>query len=896
MLHSFLLKLRTLFTQRRHRQQLADELAFHQAMLEDRFADEGLSPEEAAKAARRRLGSSSRWQERVAELWQWAWLENLARDFSYATRLLRRSPGFTSVAVITLALGIGANTAIFSVFDAFLLRQLPVPHPEQIVFLSQKNPANSGFNTMSAPLYSSLHALRGVFASTWAYHPTALDVRANSGTREVAGMFVSGSFFPSMQVPAALGRTLLPRDDVPGGGASGYAAVLSNAYWREHFNASKSVLGQHLRIADGVFTIVGVMPAGFRSPDVLSDPRIFVPVQSEPVVDAPYDVLDYGVRTFWLIVGARLRPDAPLAQANAQLSAESAAIFKRTSAPAGWADSQMHAPSYMVAAIGSHGFSFMRNLLTKPLNVLFTLCGALLVLACLNLAGLLLARSAAREHELATRLSIGASRGRLLQQLLVETCILSALGAALGLAVTPLIAHGLCSMLFDPTQSLDIGFQPRMFLFAALIAAGSTLLSGLLPAWRVTSTAIHETVKNNQIARPRRALRSVLPRALLVTQVALTLILLAGAGLLSTSLFRLENSGLGFDPKGLVTIPLNPDPQPLKGPALLQLYRQIGGALSHQPGVEKVSYTSIVPFSGSMMMVGDNDAVGKSVAVDASVVSPAYFASMRIPLLAGRDFIWTDTTRDGQKIILNQTAAHLLLGIPVGEEVRALGRFLGKNNKQKQEIIGVVADSKYNDLTQPAPSQIFEPITQDDFPKPSYTLIIRYQGSPVPLAAAARSIVARLSPRMPAPLLTPMNTEIDRSIASERMLAWISVFFAVCALLVTGIGLYGTLAYTTARRTNEIGIRMALGAQRAQVVRLVVWENLLICLTGAVGGLIAALFAARLLATLLFGVSAHNPWVLLGACLLLLTAGGLASLLPAIHAAHIDPNAAIRTE
>jgi predicted permease len=890
MLHSFLLRLRALLTRSRHRQQLADELAFHQAMLEDRFVSEGLPPEEAARAARRRFGSAPRRLERLAELWQWTWLENLARDVSYAARLLRRSPGFTAVAVVTLAFGIGANTAIFSVFDAFLLRQLPVPHPEQIVLFSQPT-----FDYMQAPLYSSLHALGGVFATTWAYNPTSLDVRGRSGTREVPGMFVSGSFFPALEVPAALGRTLLPSDDVPGRGPGGYAAVLSNGYWREQFGASRSVLGQHLRIADGVFTIVGVMPPGFRSPDVLAGPRIFVPVQSEPVIAAPFNLLAAGVRAYWLMAGARLNPGVSLVQANAQLSAENEVIFHRTSAPAGWAAHQLQAHARIVASPGAQGYSFMRRSLRQPLNILFGLCASLLFLACLNLAGLLLARSAAREHELATRLSIGATRGRLMQQLLVETCILSALGAALGLAVTPLVSHGLCSMLFDPTQSLDIGFQPRMFLFAALVSTAATLLAGLLPAWRVTARAIHETVKNNQAARSRMAMRRLLPRVLLVSQVALTLILVAGAGLLATSLFRLESSGLGFDPKGVVTIPVNAATQPLKGAALLQLYRQIGDAVAHQPGVASVSYTSKVPFDGRLMYGGYTSAVEKAVHLDEARVSPVYFATMRLPLLAGRDFSWSDSTGSGLKIIVSQSAAHLLLGAAGADGGRAVGRLIDKNGK-KQEIIGVVGDSKYNDLAESASPQIFLPITQDNDTKPSYTLVVRYKGSLIPLASAARSIVARLSPLMPTPILTPMNTEIDRSIASERMLAWISVFFAVCALLVTGIGLYGTLAYTTARRTNEIGIRMALGAQRVQVVRLVVWENLLICLTGAVGGLIAALFAARLLAALLFGISAHDPWVLLGACLLLLLAGGLASLLPALHAAHIDPNAAMRTE
>jgi predicted permease len=911
MLHSFLLRLRALLTRSRHRQQLADELAFHQAMLEDRFVNEGLPPEEAARAARRRFGSAPRRLERLAELWQWTWLENLARDVSYAARLLRRSPGFTAVAVITLALGIGANTAIFSVFDAFLLRQLPVPHPEQIVLFGHDDITGSyGVSDMCTPLYDSFHKIGGAFASVWAYTSASLNVRSASGTTEEFGMFVSGGFFPAMEVSPQLGRTLLPSDDVRGGGPGGYAAVLSDSYWRQHYGASGSALGQHLRIGDALFTIVGVMPPAFRTPDVLSAPRIFVPVQSEPAVVAPYDMLDGGVHDWWLYVGARLRPGFSAAQANAQLRAENLAIFNRLDATPAWINEMLREHSQVTAVPGARGYTFMRGHLQQPLDVLFVLCGALLLLACINLASLLLARAAAREHELATRLAIGATRSRLVQQLLVETCMLCVLGAGLGLAITPVAARILSRELFAtvPNATLDLSLNWTLLLFAIATAAAAALLAGLLPAMRITASAIRETIGNNQITitRPKRAMRRLLPRILMANEVALALILVAGAGLLAISLFHLQHNGLGFDPEGVATFFLNVDAQPLQGPALLRLYGEIKDTLASDPHVVSAGYASFIPFNGTNETDDVKDAQGANVRLYVNQVSPSYFATMGIPMLAGRDFNATDTTGTGPKIILNQSAARLLISTKhepgttfdriATSRHEAGGRALGRLVRDKEEVIGVVADSKFSNLTKPASPQAFEAIAQGKSAKPSYTLVVRYKGSLIPLASAARSIVARLSPLMPTPILTPMNTEIDRSIASERMLAWISVFFAVCALLVTGIGLYGTLAYTTARRTNEIGIRMALGAQRVQVVRLVVWENLLICLTGAVGGLIAALFAARLLAALLFGISAHDPWVLLGACLLLLLAGGLASLLPALHAAHIDPNAAMRTE
>jgi predicted permease len=385
----------------------------------------------------------------------------------------------------------------------------------------------------------------------------------------------------------------------------------------------------------------------------------------------------------------------------------------------------------------------------------------------------------------------------------------------------------------------------------------------------------------------------VLPKAMMAAEVGLALMLAVGAGLLSTSLVRLYRTDIGFDPKGLVNIKLNTDKQALDGEALVGLYKQYGETLSHQPGVRSVSFARMVPLSN---MEWDEDykvAGGSAHNARVNQVAPAYFQTMRIPLLDGRDYRWTDTPTTGLKIILNQAAAKLFFP---GRS--ALGQsILSDPDKVSYEVIAVVGDAKYDDLRTPAPPTGYLPITQNRLKgKPSYTAVVRVDGPAGPLAGAARSIAAQKAPDIPAPVMRTMESVIDASISSERVMALLSVFFAACALLVTGIGLYGTLAYATARRTSEIGIRMALGARRAQVVRMVFRENSIVAVVGSAVGLVAAALASRALASFLYSTSARDPWVMVVAVAAVVVIASAASLLPALRAARIEPMAAIRHE
>jgi predicted permease len=469
------------------------------------------------------------------------------------------------------------------------------------------------------------------------------------------------------------------------------------------------------------------------------------------------------------------------------------------------------------------------------------------------------------------------------------------LGTVIGLAAAPFVSRALAAMLMSGGGSavhLDTSLDLRVFAFATLAAGVAAVLIGLVPALQATSRNLHDHIKDGQHATQAQERRRILPRAMLAAEVGLALTLVVGAGLLSTSLIRLYRSGVGFDPKGLVNIALKTDKQSLDGDALVLLYEQFGDALSHQPGVKSVSFARMVPLS-NYEWDEDYSVPGGSVHNShVNDVGPAYFQTMRIPLLEGREYRWTDTTPTGLKIILNQTAAKLFFPgqSPIGQTIRR------EPKKTSYEVIGVVGDAKYDDLRTPPPPTVYSAISQGETGKPSYTAVVRVDGPVAPMAGAARSIAARLAPDIPAPVMTAMDSVLDASISSERVMALLSVFFAACALLVTAIGLYGTLAYATARRTSEIGIRMALGARRAQVVRMVFRENSLVAVVGSGAGLIAALLASRTLASFLYSTSSRDPWVMIAAVAAVVAIASAASLIPALRAARIEPMAAIRHE
>ena len=900
LLHTLLSRIASLFRKKHLDADLEEELRAHIDLAIGDNLKRGMSRRQARTAALRSFGGMTQTKEAYRTQRGLPFLDQFLRDLRFGIRQLMRSPGFALTAVLTLALGLGANTAVFSLINALLLRPLPVPHSEDLSVLNYGNPSQANRNySFSFPIFRTLEKRRDVFQNVAAFSETSMQVRGSSGNVNVSGSLVSGQYFSMMQTPPILGRYLTPQDDQKGGAAAQFAVVISEGFWGTWFNRAPDVVGRKLIIANAPFVIVGVMPGSFIGADPTRRPAIYLPLWAEPIVDAPYDSIAAGFHSWWIRVLVRRNPGISIQQADAAMRAASDSIEAEAVSDADWLKEQRKEHQQIGVEPGSTGFSYLQRSFAKPLVAVFALCAAMLLLACLNLASLLLARSAARERELATRLAMGASRRQLIQQLMVESLLIALLGTAAGMLAAPIVSHTLKAVLLgrDSYTVLDTALDIRVFAFVSLTAIVATLLIGLIPALRATSRNLNEQIKSGSHTMSAHERKRLLPRVLMGLEVALALMLVVGAGLLAASLTRLYRTGLGFDPKGVVNLDLSMGKQPLDGDPLVRWYQSYGEALSHQPGVRSVSFASITPMEGSVWTNTYNTPFsGGEKEIHMDTIAPAFFQTMRIPLLAGRDFRWNETRTSGKKIILNQAAAKLLFPgqNPLGQQVYADTKSHTKENTC--EVVAVVGDIHYASISEAAPPEAYISITQDDGHKSSYTAVVRSDGPHAALAAAARSLAAQMSPDIPPPVMISMSDQLDDSIRSERMMAMLAVFFAICALLVTAIGLYGTLAYATARRTGEIGIRMALGAQRAQVVSLVFRENAWVAISGSVAGLIAALLASRALASFLYGTSTRDPWVLVGSVAALLAVASSASLLPALRAARIEPIAALRTE
>jgi predicted permease len=894
-LNEFAKRLWALFHKRRISREMADELEFHQGLLREKLLRQGVPQGEVDLATRRSFGNASRWQERLSELWQFKTLENFLRDLGFSARLLAKSPGFTAVAILTLAVGVGSNTAVFSLINGLLLRPLDVPDAEKLVVLRIDENGPEPNYAFCTPFFRGLEERHDLFANVFAYNGETFQVRGRSSNENVEGVLVSGQFVQALETPPLLGRYLTPQDDQPGGSPTGLAVVISEDFWNNWFNRAADVVGRKMVIANTPFTVVGVMPKRFIGADPTQRPRIFLPLSADPITDAPRDHISAGIHAWWITVIARLRPGVTLDQTNAALLTVSGPILRQTADDASYIAEAEKSHLHFVAEPGSRGYAYVRSVFRKPLIAMFAMCGGILLLGCLNLASLLMARGAARQRELATRLAMGATRRRLIEQLLTDSLLISFLGTVFGMIAASLVGRSLSAFMmrsntFIQNGRIDTSLDLRVFGFAAIIAIVSTLLIGLVPALQATSGNLSDHIKDGRHAR--QEFHKILTPALLALEVAVAMTLVVGAGLLATSLVRLFHSGIGFDPRGLVNIAFRMDKQPLTGDALIRTYQQLGEGLSHQPGVESVSFQFVVPLSHRHWTGMYSAPGGSPHRFNMNSVAPKYFGTMRIPLYQGREFDWNDTKASGPKMILNQSAAKLLFP---GRD--ALGQqVMNAWDKTSYQVMAIVGDTKYQDLRESAPPDAYVPIMQDPQEKPSLSAVVRMDGGQSPPARAARELASRLAPAIPAPVVTTMNDVINGSIAAEGMMAILSVFFAGCALLVTGIGLYGTLAYSTARRTSEIGIRMALGAPRAGVMAMVFRENAVIAAIGSAAGLVVALLASRTLASFLYDTSPREPWVLAASLAALAAIAAAATLLPALRAARIEPMTAIRYE
>ena len=878
---------------------LDEEMRLHIEMRAGEASGIGSPPDEARRKARIAFGNATLWREVCREAWGWSSIERLLQDLRYAARILRNAPGFTTVAVLSLALGIGANTAIFSLIDTVLLRMLPVHEPERLFFVENVG-ARGGGGSPPYPCFEEFRDRNHYFSALSAFTADNMRIAVDGRPEEIMGQFASGNYFATLGVKAWIGRTFGPTDDstIGKGGPDGPLAVISYEYWQRRFGMSPAVLGKVIQVNNTPVTIVGVTPPDFfgLQPGMPVDLTV-------PIMLADAEMLrEKG--SWWFNAAGRLKAGASAAPARAELDGIFQAFMNQPSESGRFSGSDEMRRDYfdhIELTPAARGLDRLRRQFSKPLLVLMAFVGLVLLIACANVANLLLARTSARGREFAVRLALGAGRARLMRQVLTESLLLVGLGGLLGL----LFANWAGQMLvayFATGQNhiaLDLHFDLRVMGFTAGISLLTGLLFGLAPALRSTRVdpgpALKEQGRGLAGGRPRLSLSKLL----VVSQVALSLVLLIGAGLFVRSLRNLKNLDAGFRPDGVLTMRVKPNEAVYTAARRPILWSEVLDRASRVPGVRSASLSVLSPLSGRERGVlievpGYVQGSQRDTAVSLNQVTPGYFETMGIPVLLGRAFTAGDVQAAPRVALLNETAARFYFGgrNPVGVSVR----FPFRKNTSAYQIIGVVKDSRHNSLREDVPRLIYLPVFQALDSLASLTLAIRGAGDATALAAAVSAQIRSAGPDILITDVITLARQVDQTLLEERLVSTLAGFFGMLALLLASIGLYGTMSYSVLRRTNEIGIRMALGASRTGVVWLVLRDTLLMIAAGMAIGIPAAIGGARYIQSQLFGLQPADAITLVFASLLLTAVAVLAGYLPAHRAARVDPMAALHYE
>ena len=820
-------------------------------------------------------------------------LDTFSQDLRYAFRALRSTPAFAAVAILSLALGIGANTAIFSLIDSLMLKNLPVSHPEQLL---QVTLGKEDYYTN--PIWEQIRGHQDVFSALVAYGGVRFNLSSGGEARYAEGYYVSGQFFETLGLRPLLGRTLIPADDKRGCPAT---VVLSHAFWQKEYGARAGVIGKTLSLDNHPFEIVGVLEPGFTGVEVGSAMELFVPVCSEKIVNGENSSLD-GRTWYWLGIIGRPKPGVSPAQATARLKTLAPEIFKATLPPDRKPDEQTEYLSNTFETLPvANGISGFRQSYQRALSILMVITGLVLLIACANVANLLLARSAGRQREIAIRMALGLGRGRLLRQLLTESLLLSLTGAALGILFANWGARLLIRFLSTTNNQvfLDLTIDLRVLAFTAGVAILTGLLFGLAPAWRGARVDPQSAMKANGRGIIEGS-KFGLGKALVVAQVALCLLLVVGAGLMLTTFFKLETIDAGFERDHilLASVDLRSGhyPPEREGAVLQEML----GRLRALPGVRAASASAITPISGwrwsqDLQIDGYTAKSRDDTNVYLNRVSDRFFETLGTGLLAGRDFNSHDTLQSPQVAIVNQTMAKKFFA---GQN--SIGRRYRIQNGNKLsatiEIVGVVKDAKYRELRDEIPPTAYLPAIQGPFLQLPMTLELRVAaGPPTALIPGVKSAIAEVNPSVSLEFTT-LATQVDESLIRERLLATLSGFFGALALLLATIGLYGVMSYNVARRRNEIGIRMALGAAQSGVLRMILREVATLVFLGLAIGLAVALATTRFVASFLYGLTPNDPRILILAAAILATVAVIAGYLPARRASHLDPMTALREE
>lgn len=883
---------------------LAEEMRQHLEEKTEQLMRNGMSLEEAEHAARRAFGNTTLLEERGRAVWQWPRLESLWADAKFALRQLLKSPAFTATAILTLALGIGANTGIFTLVHALLLQSLPIPNPDQLVRVALDVSSPSGGaddQPLNFFLLQSIQRHNKSFSGVFGWSASDFVLKDEAGPRIYSGALVSGNTFAVLGLTPAAGRLLNSADDQKGGGPDGWAAVISHRFWQQHYHSHPSIIGKRVTLSDHSVTIVGVAPEGFEGVLIAAHPDFYLPLEYEPVIRGTASQLRLP-GTIWLTTWARLKPEVNIKSACAEMP-----VLYQVGMDEALPLAVRHSPviekSSFALRPGATGWSDLRTQYAKPLLLLQILVGVVLLVCCVNLAGLFWARVSSREHEFTIRGALGAGRSRLMQQLLVEALMLALAGSASALVFASATSDYLLWFLDDQETAAALSTHPDLPMLLLTTGCGvmSALLFGIAPAWIASRTsfdpALRRSSQNLLLGK-----NTLVSRLLITIQIALTLALVVVATMLSATVVHLRTAHLGFRIENVLLVKSDLSDLHQNGLDLVHLYRRIASRIEEMPGILSASVADNTPLNGAAHKGAFSDASSPAeryhtYKYEINDVGAHYFATLGTQMLAGRDFSSQDA--DAHTCILNRSAADSLFpgSTAISRIVRQSTGSMntGRTTTRDCEVIGIVEDAKYTSLREAAPPTVYLPFGVDTDHLASMSFVIHAetfaQGK-----AAYRAALHEFAPGTPETEPIAFSVQFNDSIARERLLSVLSGFFAVLALFLSAIGIYGLTASYVTRRTTEIGVRMALGATRAGVFALVLKQVVALLLLGTLAGGYLAFFAARFITAFLFEVSPGNPAIFLSAVTILAATAFIAAMLPARRAASLDPLKALRSE
>ena len=865
---------------------IADEISGAHAELTDEYVRQGMNPAAARRAATLALGHTTLVAERIRDQRSGAFLDRFVQDVRYGGRLLRRNPLFTATAVLSFGLGIGANATIFSLVNALLLRELRVSEPDRLVEIGNTIPDGRG-TSFAYPTYEAIRDQSTAFSGVLAMSKNTVAGSIERASTEPVGRLVSGNFFDVLGVPPHIGRLLTPADDVPGAAAA--AAVITYGLWKRAFGGDPAAIGATLRVDHERFTIVGVLPATFDDPLVGRVTDFYLPIEIDPRLNREHSVLHQS-SSRWLGIVGRLAPGVTMEQATANLAPVYSRVMEQVAQdhPDPEVRQRLRTQKPWLES-ASTGLSDLRRDFSRTVLLLMSAVSLVLLIASVNVINLLLARAVARRREIALRLAIGASRGRLVRQLLTESLLLGLAGGAVGIAIGAFGAPVLVALVSYGSSSpivLDAGPDLRVLAFTAALAILSSLFAGLWPALHAARSSVRPFAYGDVRTLSLTRSSTRWGRALIAVQVTLSLLLVVGAILLVATVRNLRGLERGFDPERVVLYRITPSRAGLDHERTLEYYRQVLDQVRALPGVAAASVSVITPLSGSGMDIevsAEGGSPGPCASGYANVVSEGFFATMGTRLLLGRDFVPRDTG-----VVINEALARRCFpgASPIGKRIFHRG--------DPFEIVGVVANTKYGSLREGDPPILYvygTPPTESG----GLMLAVRTAGDPGAIAPEIRAKVQAIAP-VPVSPARMLAIQFERSIVTERLVVRLLVAFASIALLLAAIGLYGVLGHQVARRIPEIGVRLALGATRGAVVRSVLRESWIAVAAGSLAGLPFAALLSRVLDGLLFQVSPWDARVLGAAlgCLLIVTTAAAAA--PAWRASRVDPLVALRQE